>query len=565
MASTPELVVKPLHGEAYHFPLEKDVISIGRSKRNDLVLGDQSLSRHHAEIRNDDGDYTIADLESRNGTYVNGEKIARIIPLQNDDVITLGDQQLTFVDEASGNVRLTPGGFDTEGTVVLPTKQLLAAARPQEDTWDNIGERSPVPALSDEGARIRKQNQILSALSQASMALISNRPVKELLEFILELAFKVIRAERGVLMLQSNGALQVESVLTSSGKNLDEEISFSRSIADKVLQEKVSILTNNALSDPRFDQQQSIVSLGIRSAMCVPLWHDETVMGLIYVDSLIQENRFSQDDLTLLTSLANVAAVKLENARLLDEMIEKKRMERELELAGDIQQGRLPSRAPAISGWELVGTNTPCYTIGGDYYDFIEREGGFFVALGDVSGKGAGAALMMMVLRATIHFASEREKTVVDIISQTNGVVFDNSPPQFYATFFLCDLETPSGKMRYVNAGHIPPIVYKKATNTIERLEEGGTVLGLFDSAPFVEDETQLLPGDILVVFTDGISEAWGDNEEEYGEDRLAELVKENESLSAVDLEKLIQSDVETFTKGRPATDDVTVIVVKRL
>ncbi len=565
MASTPELVVKPLHGEAYHFPLEKDVISIGRSKRNDLVLADQWLSRHHAEIRNDDGDYTIADLESRNGTYVNGEKIARIIPLQNDDVITLGDQQLTFVDEASGNVRLTPGGFDTEGTVVLPTKQLLAAARPQEDTWDNIGERSPVPALSDEGARIRKQNQILSALSQASMALISNRPVKELLEFILELAFKVIRAERGVLMLQSNGALQVESVLTSSDKNPDEEISFSRSIADKVLQEKVSILTNNALSDPRFDQQQSIVSLGIRSAMCVPLWHDETVMGLIYVDSLIQENRFSQDDLTLLTSLANVAAVKLENARLLDEMIEKKRMERELELAGDIQQGRLPSRAPAISGWELVGTNTPCYTIGGDYYDFIEREGGFFVALGDVSGKGAGAALMMMVLRATIHFASEREKTVVDIISQTNGVVFDNSPPQFYATFFLCDLETPSGKMRYVNAGHIPPIVYKKATNTIERLEEGGTVLGLFDSAPFVEGETQLLPGDILVVFTDGISEAWGDNEEEYGEDRLAELVKENESLSAVDLEKLIQSDVETFTKGRPATDDVTVIVVKRL
>ena len=129
------------------------------------MLADQWLSRHHAEIRNDDGDYTIADLESRNGTYVNGEKIARIIPLQNDDVITLGDQQLTFVDEASGNVRLTPGGFgDTEGTVVLPTKQLLAAARPQEDTWDNIGERSPArPAIGDEGARIRKQNQILSA------------------------------------------------------------------------------------------------------------------------------------------------------------------------------------------------------------------------------------------------------------------------------------------------------------------------------------------------------------------------------------------------------------------
>ena len=170
------------------------------------------------------------------------------------------------------------------------------------------------------------------------MALISNRPVDELLDFIRELAFKVIRAERGVLMLQSNGDLQVKSVRTGTGKDPDEEISFSRSIADKVLEEKVSILTNNALSDPRFDKQQSIVSLGIRSAMCVPLWHDESVMGIIYVDSLVRENSFSQDDLTLLTSLANVAAIKLENSRLLDEMIEKKRMERELELTAGVHR-----------------------------------------------------------------------------------------------------------------------------------------------------------------------------------------------------------------------------------
>ena len=137
MASTPELVVKPLHGEAYHFPLEKDVISIGRSKRNDLVLADQWLSRHHAEIRNENGDFTIADLESRNGTYVNGEKIARIIPLLNDDVITLGDQQLTFVDDASGNVRLTPGGFDMEGNRCPPDQ---TASRSGEATGGHVGQ-----------------------------------------------------------------------------------------------------------------------------------------------------------------------------------------------------------------------------------------------------------------------------------------------------------------------------------------------------------------------------------------------------------------------------------------
>jgi sigma-B regulation protein RsbU (phosphoserine phosphatase) len=569
MSRFPELLVKPLHGEPFHFSLDKDVISIGRSKRNDLVLADQWLSRHHAEIRNTSGSFLIADLESRNGTYVNGQRIDGSIHLKNTDVITLGDQQLKFLDEASGSVILTetPDGLDLEGTVVVPTAQLLAAARAQEDTWDNMGgERPPAakPLSGDEPSRIKKQNQMLTALSDASMALISNRPVNELLEFILELAFKVIKAERGVLMIHNGGELTPKAVRTADGKAPREEISFSRTIADKVTSEKVSILTNNALSDPRFNRQESIVSLGIRSAMCVPLWHDEAVTGLIYVDSLRSENKFSQDDLTLLTSLANVAAVKLENARLVDEMIEKKRMERELELAGDIQQGLLPSKAPEIEGWDFVGSNTPCYTIGGDYYDFIERNGKLAVALGDVSGKGAGAALLTMVLRATLHFASQREKTVADIISQTNAVIYDNSPQQFYATFFLTDVDTDTGKLQYVNAGHIPPILYQKATDSVLRLEEGGTVLGLFDIAPFTEGEAELQPGDILCVFTDGISEAWGSNEEEYGEERLAELVRNNASLSASELEALIQQEVDTFTDGAPPTDDKTIIVVKR-
>lgn len=564
-----ELLVKPLHGEPFHFSLDKDVISIGRSKKNDLVLADQWLSRHHAEIRETNGSFSIADLESRNGTYVNGQRIDGTVVLKNTDVITLGDQQLKFLDEASGSVILTetPDGLDLEGTVVVPTAQLLAAARAQEDTWDNMGgERDPAarPVSGDESSRIKKQNQMLTVLSDASMALISNRPVDELLDFILELAFKVIKAERGVLMIASGGELLPKAVRTANGDQPREEIAFSRTIADKVIVEKVSILTNNALSDPRFDRQQSIVSLGIRSAMCVPLWHDEKVTGLIYVDSLRRENNFSQDDLTLLTSLANVAAIKLENARLLEEMIEKQRMERELELAGDIQKGLLPSCAPVIDGWDLVGTNTPCYTIGGDYYDFIERPGGLAVALGDVSGKGAGAALMMMVLRATVHFASQREKTVVDIISQTNGVIYDNSPAQFYATFFLTDVDTATGRMRYVNAGHIPPILYQKASDSIVRLEEGGTVLGLFDIAPFTEGEAELGPGDVLVVFTDGISEAWGANEEEFGEDRLGQLVRDNASLPAAELECLIQKEVDTFTSGAPPTDDKTIIVVKR-
>jgi phosphoserine phosphatase RsbU/P len=566
----PELLVRPLHGEPFRVPLDKDVVSIGRSKRNHLVLADQWLSRHHAEIREDGGKFYIHDLDSRNGTLVNGIRINRKAPLRDGDVVTLGDQTLTFVEEPSGNVVLSDSAspeLDLEGTVVVPTEHLLAQARHQEDTWESIA--TPSGSADDSSAAIIKQNQVLSAISEASMALISDRPVNELLDFILELAFKVVKAERGALMLikGEQGGLQVESVRTNSQKPdaSSEEITFSRTIADKVIGEKVSILTSNAMTDPRFRSQDSIVSFGIRSAMCVPLWNNKTVTGLIYVDRLIQEKVFSQDDLSLLTSLANVAAIKLENAKLVEQMIEKKRMEHELAIAGDIQQNLLPKEAPTVEGWDITGTNTPCYTIGGDYFDFIRRPSGRLAfALGDVSGKGAGAALMMMVLRATVHSAaSQKENDVVSIMTDANAAMYHNSPEQAYVTFFVGDLDPETGELLYVNAGHIPPIVYRAASGEIHRLETGGTVVGMFDTAPFELGKSNLESGDTLIVFTDGVSESWGADGEEYGEERLEELVKKNAKLSASDLMDTIEREVDAYATGR-ATDDRTLIVVKR-
>ncbi len=572
----PELRVRPLHGEPFTVPLNKPVLTIGRSKRNDLVLPDQWLSRHHAEIREESDAYSIHDLESRNGTLVNGSRIADKARLDDEDTITLGDHQLTFMQEPSGSVRLeeSPSSdLDLDGTVVVPTEHLLAQARGQEDTWDNVAgptKRSGPKTGSTDSSAIIKQNQILAALSEASMALISDRPVNELLDFILELAFKVVKPERGALMLTKDdgGGLEVKSVRTNSDKPEEtrEEITFSRTIADKVIGEKVSILTSSALSDPRFKSQDSIVSVGIRSAMCVPLWNNKAVTGLIYVDRLIQESIFTQDDLSLLTSLANVAAIKLENAQLVEQMIEKKRMEHELALAGDIQQNLLPSKAPLIEGWDIAGTNTPCYTIGGDYFDYIPKPSGRLAfALGDVSGKGAGAALMMMVLRATVHSACQQEENdMASIMSHTNQVMFHNTPEHAYVTFFLGDLDPKTGELLYVNAGHIPPIVYRAKSGEADRLEVGGTVVEMFESVPYEQGETTLEPGDILVVFTDGISESWGEDGEEYGEDRLAEVLKNHAKLSAPEMMVTIQQEVDAYATGRP-TDDRTLIVVRRV
>ena len=571
MVQDPELLVRPLHGEAYRFMVDKPVVTIGRSKRNDLVLADQWLSRNHAEIHNEDGDCTIRDLDSRNGTLVNGVRIGGQVSLQNGDIITLGDQSLTYIQESSsGTVILSesPSDLDMEGTVVVPTEQLLAAARGQEETWDSLqdggGPRTGAPR--QDPARIFKQNQILTALSQASMALISDRPVHELMEFILELAFRVVKAERGFLMLTNEaGGLEVKAERVATGDLKKESITFSRSIAEKVVSEKVSLLTSNAMTDPRFRSQDSIVAVGIRSAMCVPLWNNKNVTGLIYVDSLIHENVFNQDDLSLLTSLANVAAIKLENAKLVDAMIEKKRMESELEQARRIQAQALPSSNPTIEGWDIVGTNTPCYTVGGDYYDFITRPDGDLVfALGDVSGKGIPAAMVMMVLRSTVHSSLQQTGEVARIVSQTNSVMYNNSPDSSYVTFFMGNLSPDSGKLRYVNAGHIPPILYRKSSGKLERLEEGGTVLGLFDGMPYEEGNARLETGDLLVIFTDGISESWGEDDEEFGEDRLGELIQKHSSMPAQELMDTLQQEVELYTKGSRPTDDCTLLIVKR-
>ena len=212
-----------------------------------------------------------------------------------------------------------------------------------------------------------------------------------------------------------------------------------------------------------------------------------------------------------------MAAIKLENAQLVQQMIEKKRMEHELALASDIQQNLLPSQAPQIQGWDIAGMNTPCYTIGGDYFDYISKPSGRLAfALGDVSGKGAGAALMMMVLRATVHAGCQQQgNDVVSILSQTNQVMYHNTPEHAYVTFFLGDLDPRTGELLYVNAGHIPPIVYRAKSGEADRLETGGTVVGMFESVPYEQGKTTLEPGDMLVVFTDGISESWGEDGEE--------------------------------------------------
>jgi serine phosphatase RsbU (regulator of sigma subunit) len=333
---------------------------------------------------------------------------------------------------------------------------------------------------------------------------------------------------------------------------------------DEVLKNGKSVLTADAQHDPKF-ASQTIALQGIRSVLAVPLSVDErTVFGLIYADSPTYEATFSEEHLNILTTLASVAAIRVENAKLLEERFQRERMEHELELATEIQQRFQPSAPPTMDGYEFQGISFSCYEIGGDYYDFIPRhDGRMLIALGDVSGKGTAAALLMSSLHAAIHAQVSAKSSLNETVLTVNQYLADNTPANRFVTLFIAELDPATGWLKYINAGHNPPLI-GRADGTVNQLSSGGFPLGIIPGAEFEVGETLLNPGEALVVYSDGVSEANNIRDEEFGMDRLSEVVRKNLSSSAAGLRDKVESALSAFTQTAPANDDITLVIVKR-
>jgi serine phosphatase RsbU (regulator of sigma subunit) len=538
------ITVRSSDGGTTRFPLVKGRVTIGRSRENDIFLPDQWLSRHHAEIRVSSGSHRLRDLGSKNGTLLNGHPLTDEASLQDGDVITLGEHVLTFNDRDATTAEEEPEPLGTRIFSALELSEMEAR-----------------PATSDtETARRARARGILSVTD-----LLVHRPLPETFELILKLLFEAVPAERAAILLLE-GSPAVLQVKVSRSRRGEADVRLSRSIARRVVEERVSVLLPNVLEDVAFREQESILATGIRSAVCAPLWlttgaHDE-VIGLVYLDSLKGTHTFSEEDLLIVTALARVAAAKIENARLLEESLEKRRLDEDLRVASEIQRSLLPKESPQITGYHLIGTNTPCRTIGGDYFDFMLHQGGLLIALGDVSGKGTGAALLMTVLRAAVR-GHWTERSPAEAVDRINRTVFQNIPVGKYITFFMARLDPAAGRLTYVNAGHNPPLLVRQDGN-VETLCEGGMVLGLFDSVPYEHGEVELRSGDVLVVFSDGVTETWSPQDEEFGEEGLRDVALAGRDLGVDALQERILQALETHAGGAKATDDRTLIVLKR-
>jgi serine phosphatase RsbU (regulator of sigma subunit) len=542
-----ELTLHCGDGSRERFPLHKDKISIGRSRDCDIVLPDQWLSRRQAQIKRESDGFYIADLGSRNGTILNGDKITAPCLLRPGDTITLGTYLLSF----SWEEPYDSGEDEIPGVSELPLHGFSGI-----DTK---------PAIDPE--ELARQSRVLGVLTKAASALLVHRPLTELFELLLDLLLAAVRAERGAIMLLEGQPPQpvIKGSRSIEGLRITH---VSRAIVQRVLQERVSLLIPNIMEDPTLRSRDSITSAGIRSALCAPLWLAgdpgklDEVIGLVYLDTTKAIRSFHEEDLRIITALANLAAAKIQTSYLMDANLEKLRLEDEMRRAAEIQSGLLPSAPPNVPGYGLAAASRPCRAVGGDYFDFRTAAGRLTVALGDVAGKGTSAALLMGILRAAVR-AHWAEASLIEAITRINGTICQNVPENRYMTFFLAQLEPASGQLAYVNAGHNPPLLVR-TDGSVERLEEGGLVIGMFDNVPYVEGLVSLRSGDVLLVYSDGVTETWNEAGEEFGEQRLARVAADNPGTDAIALQAEILRALERFAGGAKATDDRTLIVLKR-
>jgi serine phosphatase RsbU (regulator of sigma subunit) len=547
-AARAELTLHCSDGSRERFPLQKDKTVIGRSRECDIVLPDQWLSRRQAQIKRERDGFYLTDLGSRNGTVLNGTKIQQPSLLHPGDTITLGMYVLSF----SWEEPYESGEYESVGGI-------------SELPLQGFSDIDTKPAIDPE--ELARQSRVLGVLTRAASALLVHRPLGELFDLLLELLLSAVRAERGAIMMLEGQPPQphVRGSRSVEGQPIT---SVSRGIVQRVLRERVSLLIPNVMEDPTLRSRDSVMSAGIRSAVCAPLWlageaggRDE-VIGLVYLDTTKTVRSFNEEDVRILTALANLAAAKIQTTYLMEANLEKRRLEDEMRRAAEIQSGLLPASPPSVAGYQLAAASRPCRAVGGDYFDFRTDGGRLTLALGDVAGKGTGAALLMGILRAAVR-AHWREPSLIEAITRINGTICQNVPENRYMTFFLAQLDPGSGQLAYVNAGHNPPLLVR-ATGVVERLEEGGLVIGMFDQVPYAEGTVTLQHGDVLLVYSDGVTETWNAAGDEFGEQRLADVVTRHPGKDAAALEVEILRALEQHAAGAKATDDRTLIVLRR-
>jgi serine phosphatase RsbU (regulator of sigma subunit)/pSer/pThr/pTyr-binding forkhead associated (FHA) protein len=544
------LVVIDPNGHRTRVAIDPLPFSIGRQPESNLIIRDSRVSRTHARIVEENGEYVIEDCGSLHGSYVNGERITHQA-LRNSDKIEFGAQdsyQLIFALDGA------------------ELKQLM----------EQVGSSAPHGVPPGPGGNLAK----LRAILDLARTVQSSFSVDDVLTSVVDTALAITGAERGFLMLRSAGGLEMRIARHRRGRHLHaSDLRVPREVIHRALERRRELLSMNfdPLGEGETRPQASVADLELRSVICVPLVRIRTgqgeatsvlstgseTVGVLYMDSRLVAADLAGGNRELLQTLAIEASTVLENARLLEEERAKRQLDEELSLARTIQQSLLPGKLPSEGWLRASGSSVASHEVGGDYFDVTPVNPHCWCAVvADVSGKGVSSALLASLLQGALITATDHPGAMGHRIERLNRFLMDRTGGEKYATVFYALLEL-DGRLNYVNAAHCPPIIVR-ASGELSTLEATGMPVGLMEPAEFGVAEERLAPGDKIVIYTDGVTEAQNAAGEFFGKKRLREIVTARAGGSCQAVHDAIQEAVTEFTEGAPQSDDITLVVLEK-
>jgi serine phosphatase RsbU (regulator of sigma subunit)/pSer/pThr/pTyr-binding forkhead associated (FHA) protein len=543
------------------FELDGDRAVIGRSADCEVPIDVPAVSRRHAAILRERGQYFVEDLQSRNGTMLNDKRVTAREPLDEGDMLVICDQEFRF-RTGHGTGALDPFRNLEESSI----------AELVDDTKEQ-GRASVMATLDVSGGSASwglsaKPEVKLAALIEISNGLSQAISVQDILPKLLDSLFKIfVQADRGFVVMRPKIDGPLVPVAVKSRRAGDEQrMRISRTIVEEAMKTRKAILSADAASDERFGMAQSIADFSIRSMICAPMMgNDGEPIGVIQIDTLNQRARFNDSDLEVLASVASQAAVAIDNAKMHEQVIAQRALQRDLELARKMQRALLPTKPPQVPGYYFFDYYQAARHVGGDYYDYVPLPGGrHAVVVGDVAGKGVPAALLMARLSADVRFSLASESDPAKAVYQINEGFSHRDWEDRFVTMLAAVLNPQTGELLMVNAGHMAPLLRRRDGTVAEIGEDAaGLPLGVAPEYEYQSYAHTLEPGEVVTIFTDGFSEAMNGERELYGIDRLKQQLS-SPALTVRDFGQHILDDVHKFVNGHDQSDDMCLVCFGR-
>ncbi len=556
-----QLIIMDGPGVGATFELSTQNI-LGTSAKCQIRLQGKNIAEEHAKIVQRNNVFLIFPMIP-GGLQVNSQLVRQERKLNHGDMITLGEVMLLYGEEAAPQAQEPEEVMEPEEEDAGKERSIIKSRQRYF--------KNPEAAVQSLG-ETKHAIHFMEVLLKVSNAIMSKLELKELLSHLLDIIFENLPADRGTIFLmdpKANKLWPMASKKRDDVQTASTKLMASRTIIKEVLESKEGILTKDAMEDARFQMGLSIVAQQIHAALCVPLvGKNDEVLGIIHIDSTRSDRVFTDDHLRLVTGIAMQSSLAIENALLVQQLGEKKRIEQELTIASNIQQELLPKVIPQVEGIEVYGFMKPAKEVGGDYYDFVTNEGNteLYICIGDVSGKGVPAGLVMVMARCFFRPLIMSCQNTKVLLEELNKLLVADTRKDMFMSMLVIKWDAKKKSLVWTGAGHEHLILYHSKTKKSEAIRAGGIVLGMTKQAEkfFVEQELHLEPGDSIILYTDGVTECQNPQNKMLELPNLLKLTEKYGHLSAQEICTSIFSELQRFMGNAAQYDDITLVGIKR-